>query len=52
MTLKHVLLGIIRDDGPISGYDLNKRFGYVVHYFWSADRSRIYPHATTVYAHN
>lgn len=42
MTLKHVLLGIIRDEGPISGYDLSGIFRYVLHYFWSADRSRIY----------
>lgn len=41
MALKFMLLGIIKDD-PVSGYDLNKLFKHVVHYFWSADQSTIY----------
>ncbi len=41
MSLRFMLLGIIKDQ-PVSGYDLNKYFKMVVHFFWSADQSRIY----------
>jgi DNA-binding PadR family transcriptional regulator len=41
MSLKHMLLGIVKYE-PLSGYDLNKYFKHVIHYFWDADQSRIY----------
>jgi len=36
-----MLLGIVKYK-PLSGYDLNKYFKHVIHYFWGADQSRIY----------
>lgn len=41
MSLEHLILGILKEE-PLSGYDINKRFRYVVEFFWSADQSQIY----------
>jgi DNA-binding PadR family transcriptional regulator len=41
MSLEHLILGILKDE-PLSGYDINKKFRYVVEFFWSADQSQIY----------
>jgi PadR family transcriptional regulator AphA len=36
-----MLLGMVKHEAR-SGYDLNKFFKHVIHYFWEADQSRIY----------
>jgi DNA-binding PadR family transcriptional regulator len=41
MSLEYMILGILKDE-PLSGYDLNKRFGLVPSFFWSADQAQIY----------
>jgi PadR family transcriptional regulator AphA len=41
LSLKHALL-VLLDASPASGYDLRKRFGEHMGYFWSASHQQIY----------
>jgi DNA-binding PadR family transcriptional regulator len=41
MSLKHILLGLLRD--PHSGYDLKRTFDETLRHFWRAELSQIYP---------
>jgi len=41
MSLPHAVLGFLRA-GPMTGYDLKKRFDATVRHFWPADRAQIY----------
>lgn len=41
MSLQHILLGVLKDE-PLSGYDLNKFFQYVMQYMWPTEQSQIY----------
>lgn len=41
MSLRHLILGLLRD-APASGYDLNKRFQASVVHFWWTEHTQIY----------
>jgi PadR family transcriptional regulator, regulatory protein AphA len=41
VSLQHILLGILKDE-PLSGYDLNKFFQFVMSYMWPTEQSQIY----------
>lgn len=42
MSLKHGLLGLLKLEGPTTGYELDKLFKETLNYFWQANTSQIY----------
>lgn len=42
-TTRHVLLGILAEAGPSSGYDIRSWIGQAIGHFWSESFGQIYP---------
>ena len=38
-----ILLGLLKDEGPLSGYDMKKQISESTAYFWSESFGAIYP---------
>jgi DNA-binding PadR family transcriptional regulator len=49
MALSHAILATLLS-GPVSGYQLTKRFNTAIGYFWQATHQQIYRELTTLEA--